>query len=274
MEFDVEAATAHAVAQVEAAPLSDDPFAYLVVASLFPEDLYGLVLERWPLREALRATNASQRHESRLSRLINEKRTPHREFWLAVNQVCDAANRAIRRRLIPYYPSKFAPYLGPRWATTVSSIELVATAVQFASYTGAFALSPHVDNLLLLTNAFVYISELDQPEPERGTVLFRGKGLMIPSNWVLNPKDALPFLDRVAVVPYQRNTCLAYLNTPTSFHGVDRQEIGGRERRLLMFSSRLMIREAIRIFGEEIGTLALGEIEKFQAREKQKAKGG
>ena len=80
MEFDVVAATAHAVAQVEAAPLSDDPFAYLVVASLFPEDLYGLVLERWPLRESLRATNASQRHESRLCRLINEVRTPHREI--------------------------------------------------------------------------------------------------------------------------------------------------------------------------------------------------
>ena len=52
---------------------------------------------------------------------------------------------------------------------------------------------------------------------------------------------------------YQRNTCLAYVNSPRSFHGVDEHQIGARQRRLLMFGSMIYVREINRIFGADLG---------------------
>jgi hypothetical protein len=116
-----------------------------------------------------------------------------------------------------------------------------------------------VDALRLLTNAFVYFSDKDASviEPELGTVLYKSKGMAIPTNWPLKRQATAPFLDKAVVSAYQRNQCLAYINSPVSFHGVDEYDIGDRHRRLLMFGSLLYVRELERILGKGMAQFAL-----------------
>ena len=253
MSFDLQAASKHAFLAVQAAPLSTEPFAHLIIGNLLPDQLYDEIIERWPDLELFTHTNSFTRYELRFRAKDDRLSEAERDFWRDVTKVFRVVNRAIQSRLAPHFGEKFAPYLGDRWFDAVGeNVDCLPTSVQLATYTEFYRLAPHVDSLRLLTNAFVYFSEYDEAEPDLGTVLYRARGLAIPTNWTLEESDVRPFLDRVAVSAYQRNHCLAYVNSPKSFHGVDPHRIGDRHRRLLMFGSLLYIREIKRIFGQDM----------------------
>ena len=253
MSFDLQAASKHAHAAVHAAPLSTEPFAHLTIGNLLPDQLYEEIIERWPDLKLFTHTNSFARYELRFKREDDRLPQTEKDFWADVTRVFRVANRAIQSRLAPHFGEKFAPYLGDQWFYTVGeNVECLPTSVQLATYTNFFQLSPHVDSLRLMTNAFVYFSERDEVEPDLGTVLYRSRGMAIPTNWDLEERAVRPFLDRASVSSYQRNHCLAYVNSPKSFHGVDPNRIGDRHRRLLMFGSLLYVREIKRIFGQDM----------------------
>jgi hypothetical protein len=242
----------------EEAEVKLDPFPHLIASPVFPRAIYDELMERWPKQDAgYKTTNWKSRLEYKWADLERTLEGEALEFWRGVNALCMVANNGIRNALGPHMGVKFSPYLGDGWEAACGEIEYLDTKFQMAVYTGQHDLPPHVDNLLLVTNAFVYCSEKDEPEPDLGTVMFRAKGLMIPTNWTLTGPMLKPFLERVGTAPYTANSCFAYINGPSSFHAVDPHDIGARERRLLMFGSRMYVREAIRIFGKEIGELTL-----------------
>ena len=260
MNFDLQAASKHAHVAVQAAPLSTEPFAHLIIGNLLPDELYDEIIERWPDLALFTHTNSFTRYELRFRREDDRLSQTEKNFWGDVTRVFRVVNRAIQSRLAPHFGEKFAPYLGGDWFDAVGgNVDCLPTSVQLATYTDFYELVPHVDSLRLLTNAFVYFSERDEAEPDLGTVLYRSRGMAIPTNWKLKESEIRPFLDRVAVSAYQRNHCLAYVNSPKSFHGADPHQIGNRHRRLLMFGSLLYVREIKRIFGEHLSDWVMKE---------------
>ncbi|MDA1310382.1 MAG: hypothetical protein O2985_12365 [Proteobacteria bacterium] len=262
MAFDMATAGAHVRDAVLAAPLSTEPFAHLLIQDFYPDAIYDEIMERWPALSLFRHTNAMTRYEFGFRKVDERLSAEERAFWTAVTRLNDVANLVIQQRLAPHFGEKFEPYVGAGWRQKLDgNVDCLPTSIQLASYTQKFGLPPHVDSLRLLTNAFVYFSErpASEPEPELGTVLYKSRGLAIPTNWPFERKVIEPFLDRVAVSPYQRNHCLAYINSPRSFHGVDELDIGDRHRRLLMFGSLIYVREVSRIMGQEMGDWIMNE---------------
>lgn len=260
MPFDEAAAAAHVRDAVLATPVATEPFAHLLIADLYPDHVYDGIMEMWPSLELFRRSNSQTRYEFNFH--TGRERLPEAdlEFWRKVTRVTNIANLTIQQRLSGGFGEKFAPFVGPGWAKAVGgNVDCLPTSLQLATYTGNYGLAPHVDSLRLLTNAFVYFSDKGPAveEPELGTVLYKSKGLTIPTNWPLEREATAPFLDRVVISAYQRNHCLAYVNSPVAFHGVDDQDIGDRHRRLLMFGSLIYVREIRRILGGEMADLVL-----------------
>jgi hypothetical protein len=256
MAFDMATASAHVRDVVLAAPLSTEPFAHLLIQGFYPDAVYDEIMERWPALSLFRRTNTATRYEMPIKKADQRFSSDEQAFWTEVTCLNDIANSLIQQRLSPYFGEKFEPYVGAGWRQKLAgNVDCLPTYNMLASYTGKFGLPPHVDSLRLLTNAFVYFSErpASRPEPELGTVLYKSRGLAIPTNWTFKRKTTEPFLDPVAVSPYQRNHCLAYINSPCSFHGVDELDIGDRHRRLMMIGSLIYVREVNRIMGREMG---------------------
>jgi hypothetical protein len=260
MPFDEAAAAAYARDAVLATPLATEPFAHLQIANLYPDDVYDQIMDMWPSLELFRKSNSQTRYEFNFHTGHKDLPLEDREFWRKVTRVTNIANLTIQQRLSTRFGEKFAPYIGRDWAKIVGgNVDCLPTQLQLATYTGEFGLAPHVDALRLLTNAFVYFSDRDADvvEPELGTVLYKSRGLAIPTNWPLEREATAPFLDRAVVSAYRRNHCLAYVNSPISFHGVDIRDIGSRHRRLLMFGSVIYVREFERMMGAEMAEMVL-----------------
>jgi hypothetical protein len=253
MAFDMAMAGAHVRDAVLAAPLSTEPFAHMLIQNLYPDAVYDEIMERWPALSLFRHTNAMTRYEFAFKKSDKRLSAEEQAFWTEVTRLNNIANLLIQQRLSPHFGEKFESYVGAGWRQALGgNVDCLPTSIQFASYTQKFVLIPHVDSLRVLTNAFVYFSErpVSEPEPELGTVLYKSRGLALPTNWPLKREVLGPFLNRAAVSPYQRNHCFAYVNSPRSFHGVDELDIGDRHRRLLMFGSLMYVREVVRIMGD------------------------
>jgi hypothetical protein len=258
--FDMVTAGAHVRDAVLAAPLSTEPFAHMLIQDLYPDAVYDEIMERWPVLSLFTNSNSRTRYELSFKKPDERLPTEEQVFWRDVTRLNNIANLLIQQRLAPHFGEKFEPYIGDGWRQALDGkVDCLPVSIQLASYTQKFGLSPHVDAFRLLTNAFVYFSErpASEPEPELGTVLYKSRGLAIPTNWPIQRELIEPWLDRVTVSPYQRNHCFAYINSPRSFHAVDELDIGDRHRRLLMFGSLIYVREIFRIMGKKIGYLVL-----------------
>ncbi|MBM3599391.1 MAG: hypothetical protein FJX35_14330 [Alphaproteobacteria bacterium] len=250
MSFDVPAALAHVRAAINGADIRTEPFPHVVALDVLPGEVYRSLLASWPPAELLVFTNSNRRRQLTLEVDLEKFPPEIREFWRTMSVVTEAATRLLVARLRPHFGVKLAPLIGDDWSAELDRCELVSRSTALASYNGQIELPPHVDHVRILTNAFLYCSELDRVEPELGTWLYRSLGLALPTNIQLRRQHLDMCLRRHTLVPYQANSCLAYVNGPTSFHGVEPADIGARERRLLLFSSRLKIKDVSRLLGE------------------------
>lgn len=214
-------------AKIQATPVYRDPFPHTIIRDFFPEEFYRLVVSNWPPRESFRPDDRLQRYDYVLKH--------DGGLWSIVLDIAHHASFAFFNKFRPYLDLKFSPYTDAFSLSDVDEHAFMFRGAQLSSYSGNFEMTPHVDHVLLVTNAFLYCNETGREESDLGLSLYKGLGLALPTNWML-PKQALArALVRRKKVPYGRNFCFAYLNTPHSIHGVDNVDIGTRERRVFMF---------------------------------------
>jgi hypothetical protein len=250
MTDDLKIAVQHVTARIAAAPVKEEPFPYLVAPDFLPDDLYSRMAAAWPDSKFFVHENSMRRKEMWVRNHWAELRPQQTLTWQLVARVLKIANSAILQRFDKYLGDKFAPYLGRKWSDHIKSLSLAMTGLQLASYRGTIGLPPHVDHARLITNAFLYCNERAGAELEQATVIYHSMGLGLPTNMNMAGTDIAKHLRVVDTIPYQANLCLAFLNTPRSFHGVDPHDIGDRERRLVIFNSAVKSGDAVRLFGE------------------------
>jgi hypothetical protein len=226
------------LSRIEAAVVRPRPFPYLVVKDVLPEPLYQALIPQWPADELFRTTNYKRRRQIYLNRTLGLLPEEASVFWRQVLDISDTLNRALFRKFRPHFGRRFEPLLGPNWPSLINGTMRVSfREAHLAQYTGDAGLHPHVDSLQLVTNAFLYVSERDEIEPDLGTVLYRSFGFMMPENEVtLSVGLQERLLAEDVIVPYRPNSLLAFLNTPSAFHGMRDADLGERKRRLLLFS--------------------------------------
>jgi hypothetical protein len=230
----------HVQSRIEAATVVERPFPYLLIRDFLPDHLYRQALDMWPSDEFFAARNHTSRLQVNLARQMAELPESIRPAWTGLLSLADVVNRALYKKFTPFFSHKFVPLFGPAWRETVKGYSTSFRQLQLAQYTGKGDLNPHVDNVRLVVNSFLYASETAEPEAELGTVLYRSFGLMLTeNNKRLDGALVKRFLAPDVIVPYQANCLLSFVNTPFSFHGVDPYDIGARRRRIMLFSPTL-----------------------------------
>lgn len=242
----------HIHSRIQATPVVSQPFPHLVVDEFLPPELYAELQARWPAKARFRPNPSGQRHQLGGKPLIEQAGDEAtKAFWTAVHEWAQASNRAFFAKLTPYFGAKFAPFLGRDWHDRARDFELNDGGINLAYYTGDILMAPHVDHSIIVTNAFLYLSESDREEPELGTVLYQNRGLMLPANIDVAPALARVGLKEAGVAAYRANRVFAYVNGPASFHGVSARSIGERERRILMFGNLMTNACITRVLGPE-----------------------
>lgn len=240
----------HMSQRIDAAPVTEEPFPHMVVRDLLPEPAYRAMLAAWPPDPVFRVNGAMSRHDVLLSgeaAALPEALRPH---WRRVLTWTTAANKKLAARFAPHAQLKYEPFLGKSWRQAVAGVPRIVGEAQLAYYTGRTGLDPHIDHPKLITNAFLYCAEQAEDDPALGTVLYGSRGFSMPDNFLrLTPALVERLLRRDKTVAYAANVCLAYLNTPRSFHAVDPIDLGARRRRLLMFGTVLREKDTVRLFG-------------------------
>lgn len=249
---------AQVVAEIEprvaAAPVRTRPFPHLVIDDLLPDVVRNALDRHWPNRDRIGRTNYAARGEVRVSRLAATSEGHEQAFWNALRVLAIRINRATRARLERYAGDKFRPLIGPDWRRRLGEIRYDDHDAMLAHYTGLVDLPPHIDHARLVVNGFVYLGDRDAPTPEplRGTMLYRSLGFAWPTNRDIPKALRDLYLREATEVEWRDNRLLAYLNGPSSFHGVPKHDLGAARRRLLMFGSLLDRETAARVYDEAI----------------------
>lgn len=217
------------------------PFPHLVIDDLLPGEILSSLDGFWPDPGQLRHSNSLRRSEMVVSKLATTAQGREKAFWEALRGLTTRLGRAVRTRLQPHFSVKFRPLVGPDWRRRLGTPGYLDSDAMLANYGGVVELPPHIDNARLVVNGFVYLEDRGRtpPEPLRGTMLYRSVGFAWPTNRTLPPGAVRDFLREAGEVEWRHNRLLAYVNGPTSFHGVPRHDIGSERRRLLMFGSLL-----------------------------------
>jgi hypothetical protein len=238
-EADIEGQKLWVAARLATAPVATEPFAHLVVDGLVPDDVHDEIIARWPERARFEATNHPNRYELPLHRLMAAASPEEQAFWRRLSEIIGTAARDIRRKLTPHMGEKLAPLFGASWRETARRLTFSPGHLVLVEYDQELWLDPHVDNIKILVNSFLYVGGPATPDTQRGTILYRSRGVMLPTNLHIEPKELAPWMQAVRVVGFARNRLLSYVNSPSAFHGVARQKIEGEPRRLVIFGTLL-----------------------------------
>ncbi len=236
------------------APIHTEPFPHLVVDDLLPDAVRRAIDTYWPERRRMGQTNNMLRGEAKVSRLVAVSSGEENAFWEALRSLAAVVNRAVREQLAKYSVVKFHLMAGPGWQRMLQTPGYEPDDAMLAHYTGIVDLPVHIDHARIVTNAFVYLEDRDSPTPEplRGTMLYRSLGFAWPTNAEIPRSFRERFLREDVEIGWRDNRLLAYVNGPTSFHGVSRHDLGSGRRRLLMCGSVLDRETAARIFDETL----------------------
>jgi hypothetical protein len=245
------------VEKISATRVITRPFPYIVVNDALPMRLRRAIDHAWPTPDMVFETNFARRKERTVGRLAAEMvklgRSDLGNVWKVVHAVTREAGTAIREKLKRYRSDKYRPILGPDWRRRLKDAHYETFNAQVAENRGQIELDPHVDNVRVEINGFIYLDDPDQPtpEPRRGTTVFRSNGFAWPSNLAIPMRLREHFLREEAEIGWKDNRLFAYVNGPWSFHGVPAHDLGDARRRLLMLGTLLTEETVARVFETE-----------------------
>lgn len=254
IRLDITVVAAEIASRIAAEPVRLLPFPHLVIDDLLPGSIRQALDGYWPDRQRMAETNCAVRGELRVSRIAEAAQGREQMFWRALRGLTTMVGRAVRARLEPHLAEKFRPLLGSDWQAATGALGYDDNDAMLAHYTGQVDLPPHIDHARVVINSFVYLSDGDRPAapPLRGTMLYRSLGFAWPTNRQIPKQLRDMFLREAGEVEWRDNRLLAYVNGPSSFHGVPPHDIGDQRRRLLMFGSLLDKDTTARIYDETL----------------------
>jgi hypothetical protein len=235
MSSEVEA---HLIERIAAAPVLREPFSHCVIDGVFPEDFYESIIDRWPDEESWQPLPESGRvskgsYAERMVVLMNAQGyarldAGRREFWS--RQVGDwLLGEQFRAAVL----EKFAPELES--SGFAAPFESTAGDALIVSDRTSYAIGPHTDAVHRLASLLFYLPE-DAAFRRFGTALyepldpaFRCRG---------GPHHRFELFRRVKTLEFLPNRLVAFPKSDRCFHGVERVDLPGIDRRLLIYNVR------------------------------------
>jgi hypothetical protein len=220
---------AHVLGQIAAAPLLREPFPYCVIDAVFPEEFYEAIIDYWPQDRSWQPLSESGRvspgaYSARQVVLMNDQGyarldEERREFWA----------REVGAWL-----------LGPEFRSQVMakfrvSGENAASDALIVSDRTTYAIGPHTDAPHRAVSLLFYL-------PEDATFRRFGTSLYQPLDPAFRcaggPHHSFKRFRRVSTVEFVPNRLVAFPKSDRCFHGVERVDLPGIDRRLLIYNVR------------------------------------
>ena len=233
----------HVQERIAGATLETDPFPYIVVDDVFPEDYYRRMLSSFPSSTHMRPLHETGRvgmgeYEERHALLFDNNdfsRLPPEtaSFWLSLSRWMYSdpfANSFVTR---------FADALYPRMDRILRSdgkLAVKGDALLVEDHT-RYAIGPHTDAPHRLVTFLFYLPS-DDSLKELGTSIYRPKDPTFTC-WG-GPHHSFDRFEKVRTVEYLPNRLLAFPKTERSFHGVEPIKREHVERRLLINNVKLL----------------------------------
>lgn len=228
----------HVLDRLAAARIEREPFAHCVIDGIFPDEFFEEVVDNWPASESfvsiaetgrVTGVGAGRRHiirflETDLARLSGDCH----DFWSGQvgSWLMGAAfNCAVLR--------KFAAEVQARLPAGIPAFKADALIVSDQT---AYAIGPHTDAPHRLVSLLFYL-------PEDATFRRFGTSLYLPKDRSFRcpggPHHDFDGFERVKTIEFLPNRLVAFPKTDACFHGVERVDLPGIERRLLIHNVRV-----------------------------------
>lgn len=235
MSFDVEA---HVLSRIAAAPIRRDPFAHCVIDDVFPAEFYESIIARWPEETSWRPLAESGRvaRESYAERLVIlmtqdgfARLDPARRlFWQQ-----EVADWMMGERFRAALLNKFTGEL--RGTPFGAPVERTIGDGLIVSDRTNYEIGPHTDAPHRVISLLFYL-------PEDATFRRFGTSFYAPNDPKVRceggPHYEFSGFRRCATVEFLPNRLVVFPKSDRCFHGVERVDLQGIERRLLIFNVR------------------------------------
>jgi hypothetical protein len=233
----------HVADRISRAELQTDPFPFLVVDDVFPDEYYETMLRHFPSPSQMRPLSESgrvapgnyeERHallflDQELARLSQQQS----DFWRSL------AEWMYSDPFASAFVTRFCQALQPRLEAIMRSegqIKAKGDALLVQDHT-RYAIGPHTDAPHRLVTFLFYLPK-DDSTRNLGTSVYRPKDPDFTC-WG-GPHHPFDQFDRVETIEFLPNRLLAFPKTERSFHGVERIEQEKVERRLLINNVKLL----------------------------------
>ena len=216
--------------RIAAAPVLREPFEHCVIDRVFPEDFYESIIDHWPEEESWQSLSESGRvsegaYEERKVVLMNPpgyaRLDPERRaFWER-----EVGAWLLRVRFREAILAKFGRDPG----ASAGDALIVSDRTRYA-------IGPHTDAPHRLVSLLFYL-------PEDATFSRFGTAFYTPLDPAFRcaggPHHPFEGFRRVTTVPFVPNRLVMFPKTDRCFHGVERVDLEGIDRRLLIYNARI-----------------------------------
>ena len=227
---------AYVLGRIASATIVREPFAHCVIDDIFPQDFYESVIDHWPEESSWRPLAESGRVKGYAERLVvlmepdslARLESGRRTFW--EREVGDwLLGPRLRRALL----EKFAPDLeGSGFA--VSPDETVGDALIVSDRT-EYAIGPHTDAPHRVVSLLFYLPE-DAAFRRFGTSFYAARDPAFRCRG--GPHHPFQLFRRTGTVEFLPNRLVVFPKSDRCFHGVERVDLPGIDRRLLIYNVR------------------------------------
>lgn len=226
------------VRRVAAAPIVQEPFPHCVIDDIFPQHLYESIVDFWPEEGSWESLGESGR--------VTKESYPERKVVLLTDSGMarlDPAQSEFWREKIAAWllgPSlraallnKFHDELG-RSGFAAAPEQTIGDALIVSDRTN-YAIGPHTDAPHRVVSLLFYL-------PEDATFRRFGTSLYVPSDPQFRcrggPHHDFGKFRRRCTIEFLPNRLVMFPKSDRCFHGVERVDLQGIERRLLIFNLR------------------------------------
>lgn len=221
---------AHVLARLAAAPVLHQPFAHCVVDGVFPADFYESIIDHWPEEESWQPLSESGRvtgdYAERKVVLMNAGGYAR----------LDAGRRAFWTGQVGAWllGAAFKEGVLAKFSCPVP-VEQTAGDALIVSDRTTYAIGPHTDAAHRVVSLLFYL-------PEDATFRRFGTSLYTPLDASFrcegSKHHAFNLFRRVKTVEFVPNRLVAFPKSDVCFHGVERIDLPGIDRRLLIYNVR------------------------------------
>jgi hypothetical protein len=220
---------AQVLERIAAAPVLREPFPHCVIDEVFPQDFYEAIIDYWPEDRSWQPLSDSGRvspgaYAARQVVLMNENGyarldEERRNFW---------AQEVGRWLLGPEFRSQVLAKFGVQAKDPASDALIVSDRT-------TYAIGPHTDAPHRAVSLLFYLPE-DATFRRFGTSLY--EPLDPDFRCAGGPHHPFKRFRRVTTVEFVPNRLVAFPKSDRCFHGVERVDLAGIDRRLLIYNVR------------------------------------